>query len=262
MSWKRVTAILLKSLYTFKHDIFRIFDIFWWPVFQLFIWGLFSIYLQNSSGNKFNFLTVLLGAVVLWVFLDRASKDISLAFMDELWNKNFINLFSSPLSATEYLVGVIIVAVMKLLISIIFMAILVRLLYSFDIFSFGWYIIPAAIGLTMTGWSMSLIVQSCIMRWGHNVEVFIWAIATFIQPFSCVFYPVTALPVWAQRVAAFVPPMYLFENMRFVMLHKTIHMDQLFISFVLNLVYFILSLLFFYRTFDYAKQKGLLIKNY
>lgn len=262
MNWHRVSAIILKSQYAFRRDVFRIFDIFWWPAFSLFVWGLFSSYIQQMSGGSINIVSILLGGVILWTFFDRASKDISLALIDELWNKNFVNLFSSPLSLSEYLAGVIIIAIGKLIISAAFMLFLAGVFYSFQITSVGWFFVPAAIGLTIMGWSMSLIVQGCIMRWGHTVEVFIWAVATLVQPFSCVFYPISALPGWAQTIAYFLPSTYLFENMRMAMAQGAIRTDQLVLSFGLNILYFGLSLLFFYRAFDYAKAHGLLIKNY
>ncbi len=194
MNWARVRAMVLKNQYAFRRDVFRIFDIFWWPAFQLFIWGLFSTYLSKASGSGINFVSILLGGVILWTFFDRASKDISLNLIDELWNKNFVNLFSTPLSVSEYLMGVIIIAIGKLIISAFFMLLLASVFYSFNIANVGWFFAPAAIGLTIMGWTMSFIVQGCIMRWGHTVEVFIWAIATLVQPFSCVFYPLSALP--------------------------------------------------------------------
>lgn len=262
MNWTRIGAIVLKSRYNFSRDTFRLFDIFWWPAFNLFVWGLFSTYLQVASGSGINFISILLGGVILWTFFDRASKDISLALIDELWNKNFVNLFSSPLSVSEYLTGVIIMAIGKLLISALFMLFLAAIFYSFDISKIGFYFIPAALGLTLTGWIMSFIVQACIMRWGHTVEVFIWAIATIIQPFSCVFYPLSALPGWAQQAALFLPTTYLFENMRSAMISGKIYPEQIIFSFGLNALYLVLALLFFYRSFDHAKDHGLLIKNY
>ncbi len=262
MNWHRVSAIILKTQYTFRRDIFRIFDIFWWPAFSLFIWGLFSSYMQNMSGGSVNVVTILLGGVILWTFFDRASKDISLAIIDELWSKNFVNLFSSPLTITEYLVAIIIVAMGKLLVSAAFMFTLASVFYAFHVSSVGWFLVPAALGLTLTGWTMSLVVQSCIMRWGHTVEVFIWAVATLIQPFSCVFYPITALPGWAQYIARALPPMYVFENMRSALNGRGINTGEILISFGLNIFYFALALLFFYRSFRFAKKEGLLIKNY
>lgn len=262
MNWHRVSAIILKTQYAFRRDVFRIFDIFWWPAFSLFVWGLFSTYMQKMSGGNINIISILLGGVILWTFFDRASKDISLAVIDELWSKNFVNLFSSPLTITEYLVAIIIVAMGKLVVSAVFMFLLASVFYAFHVSSVGWFLVPAALGLTLAGWTMSLIVNACIMRWGHTVEVFIWAVATMVQPFSCVFYPITALPGWAQYIAHALPTMYLFENMRNAMMGKGVHTGEIVISFGLSMLYFILALVFFYRSFTFAKKEGLLIKNY
>lgn len=262
MNWYRVGAVVTKTMYSFRRDVFRIFDIFWWPAFQLFVWGLFSVYLEVASANRLSLVTVLLGGVILWTFFDRASKDISLALIDELWNKNFVNLFSTPLTLTEYVTGVILTALGKLVVSALFMLFLASVFYAFHITRVGWYFIPAAIGLTILGWSFSFIVQACILRFGHTVEVFIWAVATLVQPFSCVFYPLSALPGWAQKVALFLPSTYLFENMRSAMASKTISIDQLALSFGLNFLYFALSIAIFYKTFDHAKAHGTIVKNY
>ena len=93
-----------------------------------------------------------------------------------------MNLFSTPLTIGEYLAGITVMATVKLVISIIFMFFLAKLLYGFKITSFGLYIIPAAVGLTIFGWSLSLIVQAFILKYGHTVEVFIWAIAIMSSP--------------------------------------------------------------------------------
>lgn len=262
MNWNRVKASLLKHIYNFKRDVFRIFDIFWWPAFQLFIWGLFSTYLSKSAAEGVNLVTILLGAVILWTFFDRASKDISLTIIDELWNKNFINLFSTPLSVSEYLLSVIIMALFKLLLSATFMIFLAVIFYSFKLTEIGWYFIPAAVGLTLAGWTVSMVVEGCILRWGHTVEVFIWAVAILVQPFSCVFYPLSSLPQWGQKTAALLPTMYLFENMRRAMTTGNVKWEEIAISFTLNIFYFILALLFFYRTYSSAQAQGSLIKNY
>jgi ABC-2 type transport system permease protein len=262
MKWYRVQAMLIKHAYDFKWNIFRIFDIFWWPAFSLFIWGLFSTYIQGSSTNGVNIVSILIGAIILWTFYDRASKDISIVFVDELWNKNFINLFSTPLTVSEYLLGAMIMALGKLIISAIFMLALASIFYSFNLSIVGWYFVPAAIGITIMGWTMSLLVQACIMRWGYTVEVFIWAVATLTQPFSCVFYPLSALPAWMQKIALCLPTTYLFENMRAAIMGKGINVEQVLISYGLNIVYFIIAMVVFYRTFNLAKKQGLIVKNY
>lgn len=245
-----------------KRDLFRLFDIFWWPVFDLFIWGLLSLYLMQTSTGAINFVSLFLGGMILWTFFDRASRDISRSMMDELWNRNLVNIFSTPLSLTEYLTGTLLVAVMKLVLSAVVMIILATVFYGFRPPSIGWFFIPAIFGLTIFGWSISFVVQSLILRHGHTIEVFIWAVAILIQPFSCVFYPLETLPVWAQSIATLLPTTYIFENMRSMLTTGTVDIQQIVISFALNGVYLVASLVFFYRTFVYAKVHGLLVKYY
>ena len=262
MSWTRIEAMIQKSWQNSLRDIFRIFDIFWWPAFELFIWGLFSTYLSRTTTTGINIVSLVLGGVILWTFFDRASRDISIAMIDELWSRNFVNLFSTPLSLGEYLVGVAIVASVKLIISIAFMFVLAKVLYGFQITSLGLYLIPAAFGLTIFGWSLSLIVQGCILRFGHTVEVFIWAVAVLAQPLSCVFYPLSSLPAWAQSIARWLPSTYLFENMRQNMNGGGTNVAEIVLSYGLNLLYLVIAVWFLFRSFEAAKRTGNLVKNY
>ena len=263
MNIERIKGVIYKQWLTNKRDVFRIFDVFWWPTFQLFIWGLFSVYLEKTAriGN-ISLVTLLLGAVILWVFFDRSSRDISITFIDELWNRNFVNLFSTPLRVSEYLIGIIFVAIIKLIISAVFMLVLATTFYEFKLFNFGWFIIPAAVGLVIMGWSVSLIVQGFILKYGHTVEVFIWAAAVLLQPFSCVFYPVTALPPWAQTVSRFLPSTYLFENLRANLISGQIKWGEIWLSYLLNIIYFIFAVWFFYKAYQGAKNRGFLTREF
>jgi len=262
MNINRINAIIYKGFVSLRKDVFRLFDIFYWPAFQLLTWGLFSIFIEKTNQSGINITSLLLGGIILWTFFDRASKDISLAMIDELWNKNFINIFSTPLRISEYIIGISAIALLKLVVSTVFMFIFAELLYGFQIRYIGLYIVPSAIGLTIFGWSLSLFVQSCILRFGHTVEVFIWAVATLVQPLSCVFYPVSVLPRWAQYIAYALPSTYLFENMRSAIAGKSINTWEIGISVTLNILYFVFAALFFKRSFEYSKKVGLLIKSY
>lgn len=263
MNPTRVKGVLYKQWLNNKRDIFRIFDVFWWPAFQLFVWGLFSVYLDSTkTPGSINLVTLLLGAVILWTFFDRSSRDISLAFIDELWNRNFINLFSSPLKVSEYMLGVIIMAIFKLIVSAVFMLILAIAFYQIEIFKFGWSFVPMAVGLIIMGWSISFVVQSFILKFGHTVEVFIWAAAVLVQPFSCVFYPLSSLPLWGQKIALFLPSTYLFENMRSNLISQSIDWRGMAISYALNIFYLVLAIVFFYKSYEDAKNRGFLTREY
>lgn len=262
MSWQRISAIVVKFWYATQRDMFRLFDIFFWPVLELFVWGIFSIFIASSAADGANLVTMLLGAVVMWSFFTRASKDISLAMIDEMWSRNFINIFSTPITMGEYIIGIVIVGFVKLLFSVVFMFSLAYLFYGFHVSALGFSIIPSAIGLTLFGWTLSIVVQSFFLRYGHTVEVFIWAVAALVQPFSCIFYPVSALPGWARPIAHMFPSMYIFENMRSVISGQGMDWMYVGISVGLTVFYLFLSIIFLFRSFAFAKQTGNLVKNY
>ena len=262
MNTTRIYAIVLKFWFDTKRDMFRLFDVFWWPAFDLFVWGLLSTYLNKATSGSINFVLLFLAGMIFWSFFDRASRDISRSMMEELWNRNLPNIFSTPLRLTEYVIGVLIIAAIKLIVGGIFLLVLSTLFYGFRVSSMGWFFLPAMAGLMLFGWSVSFVVQSLVLRFGHTIEVFIWAVAIFLQPFSCVFYPMTTLPVWAQYVARLLPTMYLFEAMRAILAGIPVRPWDISISFILNAIYLIASISFFYRTFRHAKINGLLTKPF
>ncbi len=262
MNLMRVWAIIVKFWFDTKRDMFRLFDVFWWPAFNLFVWGLLSTYLTQLSNGSVNFVLLFLAGTIFWSFFDRASRDISRSMVEELWNRNLPNIFSTPLTLTEYVAGVLIVAFIKLVIGSIFLFVLSRIFYGFEVSALGWPVIYLMAGLMMFGWSVSFLIQAFVLRYGHTVEVFIWAVTVLLQPFSCVFYPLSALPVWAQWVARAFPSMYLFEAMRAIIAGNSLPVGDIAWSFILNIVYLTGSIVFFYRTFRYAKINGLLTKTF
>lgn len=262
MNLTRIWAIILKFWFDTKRDMFRLFDVFWWPAFNLFVWGLLSTYLTKTSGESVNFVLLFLAGTIFWSFFDRASRDISRSMMEEIWNRNLPNIFSTPLTITEYVVGVLVIAMIKLIIGGIFLLVLATMFYGFHVTALGWFFLPAMVGLMLFGWSVSFIMQAMVLRYGHTIEVFIWAVTIFLQPFSCVFYPVTVLPGWAQTVARLLPPMYLFESMRAIISGLPVQTGDIMLSFGLNALYLVLSIAYFYRTFRHAKLHGLLTRQF
>lgn len=227
---------------------------------MLFVWGLLSVYLTKSSVNGPNFVTILLGGVIFWNTFDHATRDVSRTFIEEMWDRNLTNFFSTPLTITEYLIGILSIAIVKVIVGALFMLLLARVFYAFDPMMLGWYVVVGLSSLMLTGWLVSLFIQAVILRYGHTVEVFIWAVAILLQPFSCVFYPLSTLPGWAQNIAYALPTTYIFENMRNMIFTGAVDVGQVALSYLLNAVYGAIAIVIFYRTFRVAKDKGLLVK--
>src|SRR5437868_11111015 len=111
MSWSRTYAIVLRVYYLMRGSFTRIFPLFAWSVLDLLLWGFITRYLTSVVPPEFNILTTLLGAVLLWEFFTRSMYGVSTSFFEDVWSRNFLNLFSTPLTVAEYLGGLVLVSV-------------------------------------------------------------------------------------------------------------------------------------------------------
>jgi ABC-2 type transport system permease protein len=256
----RIFAIALRHLYLYKRSISRLMEIFYWPLLDLLIWGFITIYLDQFRGSLPNFVAFFLGALILWDILYRSQQGISVSFLEEVWSRNLLNLFVSPLRPGEFLIATMLISLFKLLSAALVMAILAWLMYSFNIFLVGLALIPFVMNLILLGWSIGILTTTLILRYGQKAEILAWGLAFLFQPVSAVFYPVSVLPAVLQKIAWFIPATHVFEGMRSVIRHEGLPVEHLIWAFGLNAVYLLASLLLFYHVFTIVRQKGLLLR--
>ena len=84
---------------------------FAWVAIDIVLWGFITRYLNSVSHGGFNFVPALLGAVLLWDFLTRVMQGVTMAFFEDVWSRNFLNFFATPLRISEYLAGLVITGV-------------------------------------------------------------------------------------------------------------------------------------------------------
>lgn len=257
----RISAYTARHLYLYKRSLPRLMEVFYWPVLDLVVWGFVSIYLSRQKGALPDFITFFLGALILWDILFRSQQGISVSFLEDVWSRNLLNIFVSPLSASEYITSLLFLSIIKLLLTSAVMVTLAWLLYSFNIFTLGLALIPLVLNLIVMGWSIGIITTALIMRYGQEAEVLAWGIALLFQPVSAVFYPVAVLPEWVQLIALFVPSAHVFEGMREVVVAGGgAPISNIIWAASLNCAYITVSIIFFWWNFKVVKRKGLLAK--
>ena len=257
MKWHRIWGLILRYNYLFKHSLDRQIDAFYWPTVDLVIWGVTSTYLASQSKNIPFAVLMILSGIVLWIILWRGQYEFTVNILDDMWNKNLVNLFVSPLKLSEWLTTFVILGIVKSLVSVSFAALVALVLYKVNLFVFGFQLLPFLFLLLMTGWCVGLFVGGLIVRYGGKVQNFAWSMVFLIAPFSAIYYPLSALPVWAQKIALIVPSSYLFEGSRQVILTGHTDTYKLAIAFFLNLIYMMLGLVFFQKSFKKVLQRGL-----
>ena len=257
MNWNLVRAVIYRHMYNFKHSYDRATDVFYWPLMDILLWGFASVYLANQSSDTPLVLLIILSGLMLNMVMWRAQYDITVNLLEEMWAKNMINMFASPLRLREWIVAVIILGTIKMCMTLSMSVILALIIYKTNLFDLGFYLIPFFASLLMTGWGIGLFISGIIVYFGTKIQTLAWSGISVITPFSGVFYPISVLPDWAQKVSAFLPTSYIFEGMRGYLSTKQIPMNDLLISFGLNFIYLFLSLCFFRRMFEKSRELGL-----
>lgn len=263
MKLHRISAMFLRHIYLYRHSLTRLVEIFYWPLLDLLVWGFVSLYISRLSAegkSAPNFLGIFLGALILWDILFRSQQGISVSFLEEVWARNFLNLFVSPLTIGEYLVSLMLVAVFKVVVVFLISALLAWVLYSFNLFIIGLSLLPFMLNLIILGWALGILTTGLILRFGQQAEVLAWGVAFLFQPISAVFYPVSVLPQFLQKVAQFIPAAYVFEGMRAIIFGKDFPVALMLKAFSLNIIYLSLALFFFFRMFREVRRKGLLAR--
>lgn len=260
MKFHRINALLIRHLYLYKRSVPRLMDIFFWPVMELLVWGFLSMYISKLSIGGFNAVTVLLGAVIFWDLLQQSQRAVSLAFLEDVWERNFLNIFVTPIRLSEFLASTVILALVRILLVGVVMGVLGILFYKFNFLMFGLYLVPFMLNLLIFGSALGLFATAMILRFGTSAQVLAFGIIVLVQPFSAVFYPVSAIPHALQWLAYVFPSTYVFEGMRAVIANGTLPTNMLAGSIITNIIFFTVIGWYFYRSFAVVKNKGKLLK--
>ena len=260
MNRSRVAAIVLRIFYLYRGSPQRVFPIFIWVAVDILLWGFLTRYLNSVSRAEVNFVPALLGAVLLWDFLTRVMQGVTMAFFEDVWTRNFLNIFATPLRTSEYLAGLIIVAVATSLLSLVVMVIFAGLAFGLSFLAYGVALAPFLAVLFLTGIAFGVAAASIVLRLGPASEWLIWPIPMIVSPFAGVFYPVSVLPGWMQAIAALLPPSYVFEGMRAVVKGEPAPWGGLALGGALAVVYLVLACLVFMAVYRVAIRSGLIAR--
>ena len=255
----RIKAIILRHMRVWVVNWSRLSDSLYWPPLALILWGYVSVFLADQGGSP-NLLIVFLAGFIFWNIMQRSQEEMCMGFMEDLWNRNFTNIFATPISLWEYLIAITIVGLIKLTFSTILVALIAVIVFQFNLLTIGIYLIPFIFSLMIVGWWVGFIINGLVFRFGYDVEALSWTLIFILQPFSGVFYPIRVLPGWMQIISRFIPSTYIFEGLRMLVFKGEVDGRLIFMSYVLNAIYFSLSILFFKKMFDIARDKGYLTK--
>jgi ABC-2 type transport system permease protein len=260
MDLKRTGAVMLRQFYLIRGSVSRVLPLFVWVAVDIVLWGFITRYLNSVTLSGLDFVPLLLGAALLWDFFSRVMHGVTMAFFEDVWSRNFLNIFASPLSITEYLTGLVATSIATSSVGLAVMLVLATMIFGLNFFSYGLMFLPLLLVLFLFGIALGITGSAVVLRFGPASEWFIWPVPALISPFAGVFYPLSTLPLWMQYIARLLPPSYVFEGMRTVISGGAVPAISLLWGGGLVVLYILAACLFFMRVYRHAVHTGLIAR--
>lgn len=254
----RTSAIALRQFYLIRGSVTRLVPMFAWVTIDIVLWGFITRYLNSITSSGLNFVPSLLGAVLLWDFFTRVMQGVTMAFFEDVWSRNFLNIFATPLTISEYLGGLVLSSIATSSISLCVMLLLAGAAFGLSFFTYGLLLIPFLLVLFIFGIAFGIFAAGMVLRLGPASEWFVWPIPALIAPFAGVFYPLSTLPAWMRQVGHLLPASYVFEGMRKIVFGGTASGTTLLWAAALACLYLLAACWFFARMYRHGVRTGLI----
>jgi ABC-2 type transport system permease protein len=261
ISWRRVGAMTLRYWYLLRSSWPRLLELSYWPTVQMLTWGFLQLYVGQNAGFFARAGATFIGGVLLWDILFRGQLGFSVSFLEEMWSRNLANLMISPLKPIEFVLAMMAMSIIRLVVGMVPVTLLAMGFFGFNLYGMGFALAAFFLNLILTSWSVGVFVSGVIMRNGLGAENLAWTIMFLLMPLSCVYYPVSVLPHALQIMAWMLPPTYVFEGMRALVIDHVFRADLMLEAFAFNVVLFAAASLGFLKLLQSARVAGSLLQT-
>jgi len=258
---RRIGAMVLRYWYLLRSSWARLTELIYWPAVQMLMWGFLQTYLAQQTSTFARAGGVLVGAVMLWDVLFRGQLGFSISFLEEMYARNLGNLMISPLRDYEFVIALMIMSIIRLAIGMVPVTLLAIWFFGFNLWALGIALAAFFLNLMLTAWAVGILVSGLVLRNGLGAETFAWSIMFLFLPLTCVYYPVSILPPWLQSFAWALPPTYVFEGMRALLIEHTFRMDLMIQALALNVGFFAAATAAFLALLASARRNGSLLQT-
>src|SRR5664279_5686395 len=178
-----------------------------------------------------------------------------------MYARNLGNIMMSPLRPAEFISALMIMSIVRLSIGMIPVTFLAIAFFGFNLWSMGLALAAFFVNLILTSWAIGIFVAGLLLRNGLGAESMAWTIMFLFLPLTCVYYPVTVLPDFLQYVAWALPPTYVFEGMRALLIEHVFRADLMMSALAINAVLFLASFAVFLALLRSARRHGSLLES-
>tara|TARA_B110000444_G_C18807660_1_gene580839 strand:- start:79 stop:801 length:723 start_codon:yes stop_codon:yes gene_type:complete len=236
-----------------------VLDLFYWPSIQIVLWGFISKFFSMDSAYYSDAIGIILTAAILYDFLFRSSISYNMMFLEEIWSRNFTNLFIAPIRISEIIAALTLTAIIRTSIGLVPAALLAIPLFGVSVFDLGPPLFLLLLSLYIFGVTLGLLVTSGLIRFGPSFENIAWASLFFLAPLGCIYYPIEILPEWLQIISKTLPLVHIFEELRSILINNTVNYFIIYKAISISSLYFLLGVIVFYLSYNGARIRGTLI---
>jgi ABC-2 type transport system permease protein len=254
--WLRIRAVARRHYFVMLRSPHRLFDVSIWPLVDVLLFGSIGAFVGRAEGVGAAAFGYLLAGIVLWHVIYQAQIAVSTGFLEETWSRNLLNLMVTPLREWEYVVGVALFGLVKLMLGVGLVAVTALAAFSFDITDLGLGLVPVAAILLACGWLISLFVVGAVLRFGSGAEALAWGVLFVVLPLSGVFYPVEALPRVVQPIAVALPSTHAFNAMRVLLDGRGIDWGEIAIGAAGTFALMIAAVVYLTRMLTLFRRRG------
>ena len=259
MNLTRIYGLFLRHFYLISRSFPRILDLIYWPSIQITLWGFISNFFTANSNYYNGAVGVILSCAILYDFLFRTSIGFNMLFLEEIWSRNFTNLFIAPMKISEIIVSLVITALIRALIGLVPAILLTSPIFGISLLDLGLPLGFLFLSLYIFGITLGLFVSAGLLRFGPSFENIAWSTMFLLAPFGCIYYPIETLPKIFQSIAYALPLVYIFEEIRNILVNQMVSYENIMQALCLNAFYLVVAISVFYYSFDKARDKGTLI---
>ena len=170
MNINRMYCLFLRHFFLIKSSFPRILDLIYWPSIQIILWGFISKFFSIYSDYYNNTVGIILTCAILYDFLFRTSIGFNMLFLEEIWSRNFTNLFIAPMKISEIIVSLVFTALIRALIGLIPAILLTSPLFGISLLKLGLPLAFLFLSLYLFGITLGLFVSAGLLRFGPSFE--------------------------------------------------------------------------------------------
>jgi ABC-2 type transport system permease protein len=227
-----------------------------YPLMTLLSIGLFAAFVIGPGATT-NSLIFVFAGIVIWDFFDISQRAMTYGITYEIWADSLKHFFSTPSRERDFVTGNGFFGLMSSLLSLLTVGVMGYLIFGFNIFSAGAYLILACLSIFAFGTAVGLVIDYFMVTRDLKYMSLIWIATGVIMIFSGVYYPVTILPEPVRTISYALPSTHAIQAIRSTLVSDYAGANiSLLLAFATTAAYFVAGYLLFVRGVKKGKELG------